>query len=343
MALRLMQVMIPADAESELKPLLEGCDILTSWCDDSEPARLIVQLQLPAEKSEALMDDLEECFEEHEDFQLLLLPLEAVLPHPTPEDDTAPNTNGYTGSDSLKETIRVSREELYSNLGETLGVNRAFIAMILLSTVVAAVGLIQNDVAVIIGAMVIAPLLGPNVAMSLSATLADRELFLNALRTAIAGTAVALLASVLIGLGHPVTPDNPAIAARSDFNYSDIILALAAGSAGTFAFTRGQANAVIGVMVAVALIPPLVACGLLLGSGHFSESAGALVLVLTNIICINLAGILTFIFQGVRPRRVWESKRAEKARRYTLAIWLVLLVLLLTLGWLTRQLPDLFG
>jgi uncharacterized membrane protein len=86
-------------------------------------------------------------------------------------------------------------------------------------------------------------------------------------------------------------------------------------------------------MVAVALLPPLVDVGLLLGSGHVQLAVGAIILTFTNLICINLAGIVTFLLQGVRPRSWWEAKKAQKAARIAIATWFVLLVIFAVLIW----------
>lgn len=90
----------------------------------------------------------------------------------------------------------------------------------------------------------------------------------------------------------------------------DIALALAAGSAGALAFTTGVPAVVVGVMVAVALLPPLVVTGLLAGSGHFDRAVSAFILVTANVTCLNLAAVGTFLMQKVRPRTWWEAERA---------------------------------
>ena len=209
--------------------------------------------------------------------------------------------------------------------------------MTVLSSIVAAVGLLRNDVAVIIGAMVIAPLLGPNVAMSLAATLGDLRLLREATLTNLVGVALASIISIIIGACWHVDVTIPAIAARTQLGAGDLVLALAAGAAGTFAFTRGLAGAVIGVMVAVALMPPLVTFGMLLGARQFGPALGALLLLAANVVCINLAGVATFLAQGVRPRTWWEEERARKSSRMAIATWCALLLLLGAIVYLTQS------
>ncbi len=216
-------------------------------------------------------------------------------------------------------------------------INRTFVSLIILSSIVAAVGLMRNDIAIIIGAMVIAPLLTPNMALSLATTLGDIELGKNALKTNLIGIFLAILFSVCIGVIFTIDASVPAIASRTSISVSDIIVAFAAGSAGALAFTTGFPGALIGVMVAVALMPPLVAVGMLAGSGQFIPAMGALMLFAVNLICVNLAGVVTFIIQGIRPRTWWEAERAKKATIKAAIIWGALLFALIIILYLTPK------
>jgi uncharacterized membrane protein len=81
-------------------------------------------------------------------------------------------------------------------------------------------------------------------------------------------------------------------------------------------------------MVAVALLPPLVTTGLMLGSAHFDLAFGAFLLLAVNVICVNLSGVVTFLLQQVRPNSWWAADKARRATRRAIAIWTVLLLLL---------------
>jgi len=186
----------------------------------------------------------------------------------------------------------------------------------------------------IIDAMVIAPLLGPNVAMSLATTLGDYELGISAIKTNLSGIALSFLISLTLGLFVTVNPEQPEILARTVIGYGDIVLALASGIAGALAFTSGLSATLIGVMVAVALIPPLVVSGVLLGSGHISESLDAILLLTINMICINLSGTLVFVSQGIRPVNWWEAAKAKKSTRVAISVWTILLLVLILLLYL---------
>jgi len=81
----------------------------------------------------------------------------------------------------------------------------------------------------------------------------------------------------------------------------------------------------VGVMVAVALLPPAVTAGLLAGDGRWEDAGGAALLLTLNVVCFNLAGVATFLAAGIRPRTWWETERAKTATRTALAVWAVLL------------------
>ena len=216
-------------------------------------------------------------------------------------------------------------------------IEAVYLAMTVLSTVVGAIGLRHNSVAIIIGAMVIAPLLGPNMALALGTALGDLTLLRRAILTAMAGIGTAMALSVIIGVLMRVDPALSEMASRTRVSIGDIVLALASGCAGALAFATGVATTLIGVMVAVALLPPLVTCGLLLGNGRPAMATGALSLFLMNLICVNLAGVATFLVQGIRPASWWEKDRAVKATRVAIGLWLALLAALIGLILLSQK------
>ena len=314
MALRMMHVCVPERSVEAVARLLTDVELLGAW-PDTERHRLLLHILLPAEATEAVMDRLEDRYEGMDGFRIVLFPVEAVLPRVAPEPEPP-----LPPAASSASTVRISREELYQKVTEGIGLDRSFLPLAALSAIVAAVGLIRDDVAVIIGAMVIAPLLGPNVALSLATALGDAALARRALITNLTGVAIALALSVMIGLLVDIDVTVSEIQGRTHVDVGHLVLALGAGAAGTLAYTRGLSGAVIGVMVAVALMPPLVTAGMLFGEGHGREAVGALALTFANVIGINLAGTLTFLVQGVGPRPWWDADRARRATQRALAM-----------------------
>jgi len=330
---RMLELMGPPEVAQKARKIVEEEEILGVWSDDLDDGCSILRVLINTDRTEALSDTLAEKFSHEEGFRIMLFSVEATLPQPETEEKEEQAQAEEQKEEEEKVVGRISREELYADVSSGSELNWVYISMIVLSAVVAAVGLIRDDVAVIIGAMVIAPLLGPNVSMALSVTLGDLELGWRSLKANAAGVFVGLSIALIMGLIMQVDLESQQIINKTNVSLGDITIALAAGSAGVLAFTRGVPATIVGVMVAVALLPPLVNVGLLVGSGHINLAVGSMILTATNLICINLAGIITFLVQGVRPRTWWEAKKAKKATRTAIAIWFVLLVILAVIIW----------
>ncbi len=322
MPLRLIESIVPAASMSVFDTLPESEKVVDRWDEMLNDDKALVRMLVDAGDVEKLLDELVDRFSNVEGFRVMLLPVEATLPRPVEPEP------GKSEKHEEKSPERISREELFNQVSEGANVTKVFIAQIIIATLVAAVGLSRNDTAILIGAMVIAPLLGPNMALCLATTLGDWDLIRKSVKANLFGLTIALLSAVSIGLLFPVSAFQEAIAARTHVSAGDIILALASGCAGVLAVTSGAPSALIGVMVAVALLPPTAVFGMLLASGDFNAASGALMLVATNVICVNLAGTLTFLAQGVRPYSWWETKRAKRAIRIAIGTWAVLLATL---------------
>ena len=135
--------------------------------------------------------------------------------------------------------------------------DRDFLIFVVLSTIVAAIGLHSNSVAGVIGAMVIAPLLGPILGFSLGiAALGDRKLLFGAAQTLAVGVALALVCAILISFVIPVDFTSRELMSRAEVRLDGMALAIAAGAAAALSLTRGANATLVGVMVAAALLPP---------------------------------------------------------------------------------------
>ena len=326
MAQRLIQLVITDAIDEDLEAYCEPARILSVTRDERNEKLSIIQMAVEAEKSEKVLDRLEKVFGNRDGFSIAVFPLEALIPRPQePEAEEKKQAQAVSQ--------RISREELYQEVTDGLRVSSTFLSLVLLSSVVAAIGLYRDDTAILIGAMVIAPLLTPNVALSLAAILGDSSLASRAFRVNFAGVCLSLAVAVMMGIFLDINPELPAILKRSNVGVGDLVLALASGTAGVLAFTSGLPSALIGVMVAVALMPPLVAFGMLLGAGYLQAAMGPLLLLATNVICLNLAGVMTFAAKGIRPRTWWEATKAKTAVRIAILVWSGLLLALLAIVW----------
>jgi len=288
----------------------DGLDLATLVVDDSV--------------NQATIEALEKRYGKHDKFQLFVYDIAARLPRPSESE-----TQQTEESKDARE--RISREELLDDLEPGSRVRWIYIAQVLISCVVAAIGMIRDSVALVIAAMVIAPLLIPCMSLALGTTIGDLKMVWRSVLTAAAGVCAGFAISLCIGFFVVFDPAVKQLSSRAEVRYTDLIVAIAAGVAGALAVTTGVSASLIGVMVAVALVPPLVAGGLFIGGGQWDAAMGAALLLASNVVCVNLAAVGVFLIQGIRPSNWAEQDRAKLAVRHALAVWIVLLVVLIVL------------
>ncbi|MFW6142123.1 MAG: TIGR00341 family protein [Candidatus Saliniplasma sp.] len=326
--LRLIEMLIPEEKKTDAETLLEDDEkVYDFWFGKVSEKKVQIKVLVDAEKNQTVIDKIEDNFGDYDGFRLLMFDVQASLPIQDQENEQEKKKSNK--EEEGKETKGVSREELYDSAIDEVKLSSVYLLLIGLSAIVASIGVLRSDVAVIIGAMVIAPMLGPNVGLSLATTLADVKLAKRALKSNLIGILLGFAIAVILGLfltSDPTT--SPELMARTNVGYGDVALALAAGSAGALAYTRGISATLIGVMVALALVPTLVSSGLLLGAGYYTLSFLSLMLFLVNLICINLSGVLTFIVQGIEPNSWWEAEKAKRLTRNAIIIWVSLLLAL---------------
>ena len=307
---RLIEIILPKESKEDLKNIFNTQGIVDSWQEESYKDKIAYKILIQTPFSQNLIDKLSKI----KDIRIIVLDVVATIPQL---------------EENKKRKIKVSREELLANISSSSSVNYVYVTMTILSAIIAAFGLITNNTAVIIGAMVIAPFLGPNIATALGITLGDMDLAKKGFVTALTGVFLAYFLSVLLGALLPVNPDIPAIQSRIYVHFADVIIAIFSGIAGVLAFTTGLSVSLVGVMVAISLLPPIVTSGLLLGSGYFIYSTGALLLFLINIASLNLAGVITFRFQGIKPKSWWEAQKAKIYQKKAIIMSSVLLLFLI--------------
>ncbi len=172
--------------------------------------------------------------------------------------------------------------------------------LLVLSTIIATAGLLSNSSAVVIGAMLVAPLMTPVMAAAAAVVMGWQKRFYSAIWLVLAmGLGALLLSSVLTILSPELVIIPEQVLARTRPTYYDLLIALAAGAAGAYTITRKESSAIPGVAVAVALLPPLSAAGILATTGEYELATRAIVLFLTNLVAMVLSAALTFMAVGV--------------------------------------------
>ncbi|NEP56112.1 MAG: DUF389 domain-containing protein [Symploca sp. SIO2G7] len=190
-------------------------------------------------------------------------------------------------------------QRLYQDLVQDASWNTNYVALTLSSCIIATLGLISNSTAVIIGAMLVAPLMLPLRGLAFGALEGEVNLFRQSLLAIAGATLIAVCLSCLLGLVTGIPEFGSEVQARIRPNLVDLGIAITAGAISGFAKIRpGISDALAGTAIAVALMPPLCVVGLCLSQGIWLSAVGALVLYLTNLLGITLACMVLFISAG---------------------------------------------
>jgi len=210
-----------------------------------------------------------------------------------------------------------------------------FYTMMALSTAIATLGVLLDSAAVVIGAMLVAPLMSAIIPLGLGVVQGDARLLRLAAKSTIRGVLIAVMIALVIGVIVPGERVTAEMASRASPSLLDLGVALASGAAAAYALSRKDMSASLpGVAIAVALVPPLAVVGLALAQSEWRIAGGASLLFATNLVAIAAMGGFVFLLLGFQP----EPGRRERMLVFT-RMWELLIVLLLLitlpLAWLT--------
>ncbi len=210
-------------------------------------------------------------------------------------------------------TLTIGRQvEVYQGMRQAAQPSVDFFVLIGLAATIASLGLLQNSAAVIIGAMLVAPLMSPILAMAMSMVHGDLRLLVVAAEATTKGVVLAIIVGITMVIISPIDTATTEILARTQPNILDLLVALASGAAAGYALSRKEVAAALpGVAIAAALVPPLCVVGYGLGTSQLNLAGGALLLFITNLIAIVFAAAITFLALGFHPTR---SERGELMR-----------------------------
>lgn len=207
-----------------------------------------------------------------------------------------------------------------------------FVVLLFLSTVIAAYGVINDSTATVIGAMIIAPLMTPIMAEAAAIVMGDRNRALYSLAIVVGGVLLVIVVSMIIGwielqFSYISYSDNGQITGRVSPRITDLIVALASGTAGAFAMSRDDiSDSMPGVAISISLVPPLCVVGICLAGTEWSAAWGAFLLFLTNYLSILLSGGIVLALLGLHKAANVDLNRGERRRSFAVIIIGVILV-----------------
>jgi uncharacterized hydrophobic protein (TIGR00271 family) len=185
----------------------------------------------------------------------------------------------------------------------------SFYALLTTASLIASFGLIANSTAVIIGAMLVSPLMTPIIGISLALVLGETPLLGRALRAEALGVVLSIGIAAVLGMFPLALQVTPEMLSRTEPNLMDLLVAVLAGFAGTYALIDARLSpALPGVAIATAIVPPLANSGLCLAMGAYQGAWGSFLLFFANFLAILLVSAATFVAAGMAPRITWSNK-----------------------------------
>ncbi|MFN7055200.1 DUF389 domain-containing protein [Hyphomonas sp.] len=207
---------------------------------------------------------------------------------------------------------QIDHLEVVKHVHEEGGLTGRYLFMTVMSCGIAILGLLLSSPAVIIGAMLISPLMGPIMLMGFSLSILELAALREAIVSLAIGTALALATSFLIVFLSPLTDVTSEILARTRPNFFDLLVAVFSGLAGGYAVIHRKGETIVGVAIATALMPPLAVTGYGLATAQFHIAGGAFFLYMTNLLAIALSVTVLSRFYGFGERHsprhtMWQT------------------------------------
>ncbi|MFC7202771.1 TIGR00341 family protein [Haloferax namakaokahaiae] len=338
--MRLVQVLVPTGKRNAVVETLEaeGIDYAISEETSGRGFAAVVTFPLPKVAVEPVLEHLREAGIER-DAYTVVTNAETVVSKRFDELQEKYDESDRNGD-------RIAREELASAADDLAPSMRTFLTMTIISVLVATAGLLLDSPAVVVGSMVIAPLMGPAMAASVGTVVDDDKLFVRGVKLQATGGFVAVSAATLFALllkttgAVPLSGAEvfaiPEISERLSPDVLALVIALGAGAAGALSLSSGVSTALVGVMIAAALVPPTAVVGIGLAWGSPESVVGSAILVLVNFLSINFVAIAVLWQQGYRPERLFRRSNAQRTTLIRItALGVGLLVLSSFLGAVT--------
>ncbi len=326
--MRLIQTLVPDRSHDRVVEALEAADVDYAFSEETSRADYSAIVYIPVESGEVeeVLALLRDAGVEREGYTVVT-DAETIISERFERRSEA--------DEEEPDEERIAREELQST---AKGLSRStpnYLAFTIVSAVVATAGLLENSAAVVVGSMVIAPLIGPAMASCVGSVIGDDDLFWDGVTAQVVGLVVAIAAATLFALSYRLLVDPTLdlllvgqIAERVHPGLLALAIALGAGVAGALSLTSGADEALVGVMIAVALIPPAATVGLGIAYADPVVAIGATVLVGVNVLSINAVGIVTIWVKEYRPDHWYEVRQAKRVTIERLAVLLIAIVLL---------------
>ncbi|MCP8615315.1 TIGR00341 family protein [Salirhabdus salicampi] len=312
--MHLIEVYVPEKHFEKTDEKLRSFSHKSYWVLKQSDGRRLIRIIVGGKEVEQVLDYFEEVSNVVEGFETLLIPLKSYLSRETIREEAEGTSEQEKDQEDEANIVRASRHELIHTIDQNSFITWNYSLLIIFSAVVATMGFMKNSEAVVIGAMVIAPMIGPVIAIAFSSILGDYRKLWKSMVTSFIGFFIVVGIAIFFTYFFGEALETDQYLARTEVEMSDFILALASGGAGALSVLNRMSGNLVGVMVAVALLPPSLSVGIGIGQGEWERAWNAFLLTSVNVNCILLAAILVFILSGIRPVRWQKVSKANVSR-----------------------------
>ena len=314
--MRQLQISVPKKQARHAKDVLENYsnDITSNEAENGEEEKVIeFKITVESDQIDELTEELKNIKEiKQGKLSIRVLDQESLI---------------EKGQETKGSSSNLSQEEIYSKAQEFSGFDKAEWGLIAVSSAIAAYGLALDNVIVVIGAMMLAPILSPFVSGAISVVVGDKSLMFDSIKSGLMSVVLAVVVAFFASSLIPVST-TPTLELVSTPGILTGVLSLLVGSAAALSFATGLRDQIAGVAVAIALVPPLasVGIGLRLGDPTFIINAASVTLI--NITSVLLAGFFTLKLLGLKPSTYYKKQEAHDLH-YVLPVAFIILMFLI--------------
>ena len=222
-------------------------------------------------------------------------------------------------------------------------ITQNFLLNIILSSIVCSIGIIKQDVSILIASSTIAPFLGSILAYSFSLSVGDKDLMKQSIKTVLCGISLSISIGLIVGFLWNYLPNTYKIDIGSNlfqemkFNQYTFILAIASGMSAGLAITTGLPTIMASFMVSVSLLPNITITGITLSNGIIHIFFSSLLLLIINLICIVISSQIIFIIKKIKPKTKKELKIVKNINFINIVYYIFILVIIIIIKFIIEK------
>ncbi len=312
MGYKIVEVLSDDNYITQLDKIAGKPEIVNYWKIENQNKKLKYSMIIEEKNVEMIIDTISKAIKLNNEVDkidditnvMLVSPIEGFLPKVKVDEDEKEKNS----KKNKKIVDRISTEEMYNDILNETRITQNFLLNVILSSIVCSIGIIKQDVSILLAASSIAPFLGSIMGYSFSLSTGDSELMKKASKTLLCGIFLSMIIGVIIGFSWNYLPNTYSIDIdgtlfqEMKFNQYMFVLALASGASAGLAITAGTPTMMAAFMLSVSLLPNITMSGITLGNRLYKLFVNSVLVLAINIICIIFTSQIVFMFKKIKPK-----------------------------------------